>query len=79
MGPRWNDNGLACCGKGHNQPFIGIECLVGDKCVGLHDRDQIIGADEVMYLAFGQMEAHGVTKSYRAYQESCVRGHNAGR
>ena len=45
-----------------DHPVVGVEGFVGDQHVGLHRWDQVIGADEVMRLAAGQMEADRVAE-----------------
>lgn len=41
---------------------FGVECLVGDQCVGRHVRQQVIGAGQIVNLPAGQMEADGIAK-----------------
>src|SRR4051794_10275869 len=69
IGPRraaiglWrDDDGLAGCGQRLDDPLVGIKGLIGDQRLGLYVRQQVIGADEVMRLAAGQMKADRVAE-----------------
>jgi hypothetical protein len=42
--------GLASLGERRDDPFIGVERLVGDEHVGLHRGQQVVGADQVVHL-----------------------------
>ena len=45
-----------------DNPSVGIECLVGDQRVGLHDGEQVVGSDQIMHLPARQEEAHGIAQ-----------------
>ena len=62
MGPRRDHHRLAGSNEWLDNPLISIECPIADQGVGLHCRQQVIGADKVMSLAAGQVEADGVAQ-----------------
>jgi hypothetical protein len=53
---------LACSGQRHDDPFIGVERFVADQHIGLHVRQQMIGADQIMRLTAGEEEVDGVAQ-----------------
>ena len=59
---RWGTHLLSRRRDRIDHPFVGVEGFVGDQHVGLHRRDQVVGADEIMCLASGQMEADRIAK-----------------
>ena len=63
VAPGWNDGGLAGGGERLENPFVGIEALVGDQQVGLHTGQQVIGPGEIVRLAAGKVEARRVAES----------------
>ncbi len=62
VGLRRYDRLLASSGQGFKDPHIGVEGFVGDQCVSLHGRDQLIRADQVVRLSAGQEEADRVAE-----------------
>ena len=62
IGFRWYHGLLPRGGERPDDPFIGVERLVGDQHIGLHDRDEFIGPREIVNLAPGQMEANRITQ-----------------
>jgi hypothetical protein len=57
-----NDRSLACCRERLDDPLIGVEGLVGDQLVGLHFRQEMVGTNQIVCLATGQMEADRVAE-----------------
>lgn len=57
-----NDCDLAGYGERHKDPFIGVECLVGDEYTGLHGWQKVIGSDKIMRFAAGQEEADRIAQ-----------------
>src|SRR6478735_4098996 len=53
----WNDGGLARSSQRCPDPLVSVERLVGDQQVGLHRREKVVGADEVVSLAAAEEEA----------------------
>jgi len=53
---------LAGSGQQHDDPFIGVEGFVTDQHIGLHVRQQMIGADQIMRLTAGEEEVDGVAQ-----------------
>ena len=41
---------------------MGVEGFVGDQCIGLHCRQQVIGPDEIMGFTTSQVEVGGVSE-----------------
>jgi len=54
---------LAGCGQRRDDPFVGVERLVGDQRVSVHGGQQVIGSDQIMGLPAGQEKAQGVAQS----------------
>ena len=54
--------GLAGSGERGAHPSVGIESLVGDQRVGLHARQEMVGADEIVCLSAGQEEADRIAE-----------------
>jgi hypothetical protein len=59
---RRDDHGLAGRREGLDDPLVSVERLVGDQRVGLHVRQEVISADQIMRLAAAQMEAERVAQ-----------------
>jgi hypothetical protein len=59
---RRDDHLLSCSSERIDHPFISIKGFVGDQCVGAHVWQQVVGADQIMHLAAGQMEADRIAK-----------------
>ncbi len=49
-------------GQRREDPVVGIEGLVGDQRVGLHRREEMVGAGEIVGLAAGQKEADRIAE-----------------
>jgi hypothetical protein len=65
VGGDWPWRGLLpSCRQGqqHDDPFIGVEGFVTDQHIGLHVRQQMIGADQIMRLTAGEEEVDGVAQ-----------------
>jgi hypothetical protein len=62
IGLRWDHRLLAGGREWLEDPFIGIECFVGDQHASLHVGQQCVRADEVMGLTAGQVEPNGIAK-----------------
>ena len=62
VAPGWDNHLLSRRRDRIDHPFVGVEGFVGDQHVGLHRRDQVVGADEIVCLAAGQMEADRIAK-----------------
>lgn len=45
-----------------DHPLVGVECLVGEQHVGLHRRQEVVGADQIVGLAAGEEEADRVAE-----------------
>ena len=59
----WGDHdGLAGGGQRDDHPCIGVESLVGDQRIGLHRRQQMVGARQIVCLAAGQEEAQRIAQ-----------------
>jgi len=59
----WGDHdGFAGCSQRDDYPCVGIESLVGDQRIGLHRRQQMIGASQIGCLAAGQEEAQRIAQ-----------------
>ena len=67
VGPRWDDGHLSCCLKGLDHAFVGIERLVGDQHVGLYLGQEVVGADQVVCLASGQVEADRIAEGIQKH------------
>ena len=59
---RRNDRGLAGCREWLDDPLVGVKCLVGDQHVGLHVRQEMVGPNQIVNLATGQMEANRIAE-----------------
>ena len=59
---RWDDHLLACSRERIDHPLVGVEGFVGDQRLGLHCRDQVISADEIVRFAAGEMKANGIAE-----------------
>jgi len=60
--PGRDHGGLAGSGERGDDPLVGIKRLISDQCVGLHRRQQVVGADQIMRLSTGQEEADRVAE-----------------
>jgi len=58
----WNDGGLAGSSQRCPDPLVSVERLVGDQQVGLHRREKVVGADEVVSLAAAEEEADRIAE-----------------
>src|SRR3954447_1379981 len=58
----WNDGGLAGSSQRCPDALVSVERLVGDQLVGLHRREKVVGADEVMSLAAAEEEADRIAE-----------------
>jgi hypothetical protein len=63
VGFRRDDHVLAGFGQRLNHPLVGIKRLVGNQSVSFHLGQQVVGADEVVRLPAGQVEADRVAES----------------
>ena len=62
VGLRRDHHGLARGEQRIDDPFLGIERLIGDQRAGLHRRQQLVGAGQIMRLAWGEEEAQGIAQ-----------------
>jgi hypothetical protein len=60
--PGWNHGGFASRAKRLDHTLIGVECFVCQQSVGLHVRQQRIGAFQIMCLARGQKEGEWIAQ-----------------
>jgi hypothetical protein len=59
----WRDHrGFAGRCQRFDDPLIGIEGFVTDQRVGLHIRQQVVGTNQIVSLAAGQMEADRIAE-----------------
>ena len=42
--------------------LLGVEGFVGDQCIGLYSRQQVIGPDEIMGFTTAQVEIGGISE-----------------
>ena len=56
------DGGLTGCGQRFDHALIGIERFVGNEDVSLHAGQKLVGSDQIVSLAAGQMEADRVAE-----------------
>ena len=59
---RWDDHLLSRGRERLDHPLVGVEGFVGDQRVGLHVGQQLVGADQIVGLAAGQMEADRIAE-----------------
>src|ERR1700737_5385632 len=57
--------GLTCREQGLDHAFVGIESFVCQQSIGLHLRQQRIGAFEIMCLPWGQQEGKRIAQGVR--------------
>lgn len=62
MSSAGNDDRLSGGQEGIDEPFVGIEPLVGDERVSLHVGQEMVGTDKVVGLAASQEEADGIAQ-----------------
>jgi hypothetical protein len=55
-------HGLARGEEWVDDTLLGIECLVGDERLGLHRRQELVGANEIMRLAAGEGEPNRIAQ-----------------
>jgi len=53
---------FACCTKRFDHALVGIKCFVSQKSIGLHLRQQHIGAFQIMGLARGQEKGERIAQ-----------------
>jgi hypothetical protein len=58
----WYDGGLTGCGQRFDHALVGIERFVGNEDISLHVGQKLVGADQIVSLATGQMEADRVAE-----------------
>jgi hypothetical protein len=58
----WDHGGFPCGCQRCDDPCIGIKCFAGDQHVGLHRRQEMVGALQIMGLAAGQEETYRVSQ-----------------
>jgi hypothetical protein len=58
----WDHGSFSCGCQRCDDPCVGIKSLVGDQRVGLHRRQEMVSALQIMGLAAGQEETHRVSK-----------------
>jgi hypothetical protein len=56
------NGGLTGCGQRFDHALIGIERFIGHEDVSLHVGQKLVGSDQIVSLAAGQMEADRVTE-----------------
>jgi len=57
-----NHGGFALGNQRLDDPFVGVECLFGDQHLGLHVRQKVVGTDQIVRLATGQVEADRIAE-----------------
>ena len=56
------DGGLTGCGQRFDHALIGIERFIGNEDVSLHVGQKLVGSEQIVSLAAGQMEADRVAE-----------------
>ena len=59
---RWNDGLFSSLLQRFEYPFVGVEALVGDHCVGLQLRQQYVCSVQLTGLALGEMKAERIAQ-----------------
>jgi hypothetical protein len=59
---RGYDDGLTGCGQRFDHALIGIERFVGNEDVSLHVGQKLVGSEQIVSLAAGQMEADRIAE-----------------
>ena len=63
VGLRRDYRGFASCFQEANDPLVGIVCFVREQYIGLHGRQKMVGAEEVVSLTAGQHKGDCIAKS----------------
>jgi hypothetical protein len=53
---------FAGCRERPDDPFVGVECLVGDQHVSLHIWPQMVSANQILSLPASQMKADWIAR-----------------
>jgi hypothetical protein len=70
--PGWDDGGFAGGGERPDNAMIGVKGLVGDHQIGLHLRQQRIGAVEVVGLPPGQQKPQRIAERVDQRVDFCA-------
>ena len=73
----WNDTGLARFVERFDDALVGIEGFVGQQSIGLHVRQQRVGALQIMGLARSQKEAEWIAQGIDQGVDLCAQSASA--
>jgi len=62
IAPGWDHGSFSRCAKRVDHTLVGVECFVCQQSVGLHPRQQRVGAFQIMGFARGQKEGEWIAQ-----------------